>query len=105
MCVLRSVPGFLPAIFSNFNRIFDQLRLKKQSSLDVATDESMQDFIKNLVNTKEDTLNKARTTWLQVRRCEIVTTPAHEALLKIVNLLTENKKSIFVYTGNIWNLS
>lgn len=89
--------GYVPTLIE----FFDHLGLKKQSSLDAATDGSMQDFIKKLMNEKDDTLNQVREAWLQVWHCQTPTTPAHKALLKITNLLAKKQKNVFIYTDNI----
>lgn len=89
--------GYVPTLIEFFNL----LGLEKQSSIDAATDESMQDFVKNLIDNKKDILNKVRKEWLTVKNCEIKTTPAHKALFNITRLLIKNQKNVFVYTDNI----
>jgi hypothetical protein len=80
--------GYVPTLIE----FFDQLGIKKLSSVDAITDESMQNFINNLINNKDDVWNKITEIWLKVRDCKITTTPAHEALLKIIRLLEMHKK-------------
>lgn len=89
--------GYVPTLIE----FFKTLNLEKVASDDSATDASMAQYIRKLFTDPENTLEQARAEWLKVTFCRLKTTPAHQSMQSLIELLKKAGKDIFVYTDNI----
>lgn len=87
--------GYVPTLIEFFNR----LGLKKETSCDRATVESMDRFVDNLLRDPDTYFAIVTKVWGSVRS-PIASTPAHRALSTILHCLP-NTKSRSVFTDNI----
>jgi hypothetical protein len=88
--------GYVPTLLDFFNKI----NMEKIPSQDMATDESMKNFIIDLFSKKK-TLEVIQREWSKIAWCNHETTPAHAALKSLIESLRAKGKDVFVYTDNI----
>ena len=90
--------GYVPTL----DEFYAKLGLVKQRFTCDATDESMQNFINELVTNKSNILETVHQQWDNIIcKSTIETTPAHEALKDIQQkLISKYQKNVFVYTDN-----
>lgn len=80
---------------------FKALDLQKVASKDKATEESMVPFMSKLAEDKEKILQIVQREWGKVVARDIASTPAHQALAHLIELLRNEGKDVFAYTDNI----
>lgn len=89
--------GYVPTLID----IFNKLNLEKEASNDLVTEESFERFVNHLLMKKDSVLSTIQTEWAKVLYSPHDTTPAHEALKKLIDFLEIQGKDVFVYTDNI----
>lgn len=90
--------GYVPTL----QQCFEEWGLEKVFSDDCATEESLGNFIQKITSEKKEGIfEKVASVWKKVVDCEVLQTPAHEALKGIIDFLQEKDKKVFTYTDNI----
>lgn len=88
--------GYIPTLLDLFNG----WGLEKIVSKDCATKESLIRFARKFINDPQETLGMVRRDYMKIFLHKIESTPAHLALKKLIDVLKNHKKDIYIYTDN-----